>query len=492
MSIPKNESGITFVETMESILTNEHTFTLADAAPAPEPSRGGRPREYPTFLVLLIDAMANGDLGFQSVRKVMDTLSTDLIWNHARHVLEAAYPNDPSRRLPAKPPSRTWFHKRLKAGVLDSLNDLRAALTDTGIVTARELGLLDPDGPGSYANPHRSRVIVADGKVIETLNKVTPGDTRKVEIEDPNTGEVSIEERIRRCDPDVKFYVDGTGANVLGHKFWHAEVRHEDFNHSRVVLAVDHVPGEKDEQNSENHIAVRNLLALSTRVPGATAVALDDCLGGEEKAELQRRTGWIVSSPVTAKRVDKSTGERVEKTAKVELRKVTFEDGHTEEIELWANGGWVALEVLTAEGTSVLANLRWLDTFNRKNDDGTYRCYVKYGITSGDGQVIATVTTRTDTNKNDRVGARNRHLNRSELIRQLPPGHPTYKRLKGYRASDSEGINSGIDAGLYLQRARSLGAGPQLFNLLTRAHALNSIALRRHRLRYAEPLPLAA
>ena len=40
---------------------------------------------------------------------------------------------------------------------------------------ARELGLLDPDGPGSWTHPDLSRMLHADGKVITPLFRARPG-----------------------------------------------------------------------------------------------------------------------------------------------------------------------------------------------------------------------------------------------------------------------------------------------------------------------------
>ena len=42
---------------------------------------------------------------------------------------------------------------------------------------ARQLGLLDPDGPGSWTHPDLSRMLYADGKVITPLFRAKPGDT---------------------------------------------------------------------------------------------------------------------------------------------------------------------------------------------------------------------------------------------------------------------------------------------------------------------------
>jgi len=65
--------------------------------------------------------------------------------------------------------------------------------------------------------------------------------------------------------------------------------------------------------------------------------------------------------------------------------------------------------------------------------------------------------------------------NRAENVRQIPPGDPSYQLVYG-RREDAESINRAIDDHGYLQRARSVGAQRQLFDLLCHAVRTNLIA----------------
>jgi hypothetical protein len=67
--------------------------------------------------------------------------------------------------------------------VLDELQALHRRIATS---QARELGLLDPDGPGSWTHPDPSRMLHADGKVVTPLFKARPGEVRV----DKTTGEV--------------------------------------------------------------------------------------------------------------------------------------------------------------------------------------------------------------------------------------------------------------------------------------------------------------
>ena len=184
---------------------------------------------------------------------------------HPQH-RAGTFPDDPSKWLPDDPPCRTWYNKRRNPITDAALDLLRQRLTNSAIGIAREVGLLDPDGPGTPTHPDASRMIYHDGKAIRQLFNGTPGDTREVKVVDPETGEVRIEERPVRADPDAKVHITGDNRQVHGCKFWAAAIRGDD-PFTRVILAVDSVPGVKDEQNSEADIAIKNLLELAPEYP---------------------------------------------------------------------------------------------------------------------------------------------------------------------------------------------------------------------------------
>jgi hypothetical protein len=65
----------------------------------------------------------------------------------------------------------------------------------SAIDQARSLGLLDPDGPGSWTRPDLSRMLYADGKVVTPLFRAKP-DTR---ILNKQTGELPARPGPRRA-----------------------------------------------------------------------------------------------------------------------------------------------------------------------------------------------------------------------------------------------------------------------------------------------------
>jgi len=91
---------------------------------------------------------------------------------------------------------------------------------------------------------------------------------------------------------------------------------------------------------------------------------------------------------------------------------------------------------------------------------------------------------RLDTTDEDKA----RKLNRSENVRQIPPGDPDFKRIYP-RRSDAESINRSLDDSMWLGRAHSKGAKRQSVNLLGFALMTNGIALHLHRERQAAAPP---
>jgi hypothetical protein len=473
--------GVSDLERVAAVFSNPDLYALADGLVVRERMNGGRPRVYPDYLVLGFSYLA--DI-YQSARAAATELHEPYLWDYICGIVKEQFPDDPSKWLPEKPPCRTWYHKRRNPITDTALDVLRARFTVSAIGTAREIGLLDPDGPGTPTHPDASRMIYHDGKAIPQLFNGAPGDTRQVRVADPATGEVHIEERPVRADPDAKEHITGDNRQIHGCKFWHAEVRGDD-PFSRVTLAVDYVPGVRDEHNSEADIATKNLLALATRVPGAQGAICDTVLRGTHIDVLERATGWIVMAPVTAASVDKKTKERTEKERYLRTETFAYPDGTSKEIDIWTSGGRLCRAEYADEGTRVLVPLKRVANPVRPNGGGTFRNYVECEVPDPRGGKPKRIMERTYQKPDDG------DFNRPENIRQIPPGDPDYTRLMG-RRSDAESSNRQIDDHLYLRRARSLGAKRQLFDLIAHAFVENSVARYRHRLATGPPGELAA
>src|SRR5690606_21695799 len=72
---------------------------------------------------------------------------------------------------------------------------------------AIEMGICDPDGPGSLSHPHPLRTLTSDGKVITPLSRAKPS----TPIVDRTTGEIVD---YRKADHTAKLHVTGGGPGL--------------------------------------------------------------------------------------------------------------------------------------------------------------------------------------------------------------------------------------------------------------------------------------
>ncbi len=213
-------------------MRHEEIYRLGKLIPSPPPELGGRPRAYPDFMQPAFDAFTTV---YRSARNAEAQIGHPLVWEFIRRLVHERFPEDPSMWLRDKPMKRhNWIYtKDTYLTDPDLQRRQRDLHEELACEQAVELGLCDPDGPGSLTHPDESRTIYADGKVVTPLYKAKPGDT-KVDIE---TGETTR----RRHDPDADLHVVGGGNMEYGNKFEILSVRGKE-PHERVILSVDHVP----------------------------------------------------------------------------------------------------------------------------------------------------------------------------------------------------------------------------------------------------------
>src|SRR5260370_6452474 len=152
---------------------------------------------------------------------------------------------------------------------------------------ARELGLMDPEGSGSWTHPDLGRMLYSDGKVITPLYKTRPGD----EWVDKKTGEI----RQRRYEPDADLHFEGTGESAYGTKFVMVAARSEDIR-GRMSLDMEWVP----DKGGEAKVAMGCFRRLHPLVPGAQGVIYDTALRGTHHQVLLREMGLMPVNRVTA------------------------------------------------------------------------------------------------------------------------------------------------------------------------------------------------
>ena len=152
---------------------------------------------------------------------------------------------------------------------------------------ARELGLMDPEGPGSFTHPSLSRMLHADCKVVTPLFKGREGETWV----NKKTGEI----RQVRYEPDADLHFEGTGETAYGTKFVIVAARSEEVR-GRIILDAEWVP----EAGGEAKVAMGCFARLRPLVPGAQGVVYDTALRGVHHQTLLREHGWLPVNRVTA------------------------------------------------------------------------------------------------------------------------------------------------------------------------------------------------
>ena len=189
-----NNNGVSSLDRVEAIIRNVAIYELAKLVPQREPGDNGRPRDFPDYMLLLFDALISV---YGSARKVEAELSHRYIWKIIRRLVKKQFPNDPSMHLPAYRYKRHHYEYGRNRYLTDpvilaQLQELHRALAAE---QARELGLFDPSGEGSFTHPSLDRLLYADGKVVAPLYKATPGTTRV----NKETGEIKSVRLRSRC-----------------------------------------------------------------------------------------------------------------------------------------------------------------------------------------------------------------------------------------------------------------------------------------------------
>ena len=407
---------------------------------------------------------------YGSGRRVEAELGHPYIWRHLAQLVQRRFPNDPAMWLPKKP-MRRHHYLYGRGTYLASpkiLERIGAVHRELATAQARQTGLLDPNGAGSWTHPDLKRSLHADGKVVTPLFKAKPGE----KIVNKSTGEI----RHPRVEADASLHIEGTGEAAWGCKFVIVAARDTHPN-SRIITDVAFVPA----PGGEAARAVEMFARLHPYVPGAQAVIYDGALRGVHHQHFLRHLGLVTVSHVTAKmalrnKANKSR-KRVEKRVFLESRTVPTSAGPAE-IKIFTHGGQIGIGELDDTGEIAFTALQRIRTHRTRAKTGMYRWYNDYRLPPAAGG--GTITIRLHGNEDDTK----RRFNRTENIRPIPPGDPDFERLYP-RRNDSESINRHFDDTLWLRRAHSVGHHRQTLNLLTYALGVNALTLHLHRQRQA-------
>ena len=198
--------------------------------------RPGRPREYGVSSVLAYEVTASH---FGSYSAAQDNLADPANYRRLCEAVEAAHPDRPEWRLPAKPMNRSKHYRFRKDHLDDGLyEELHSFVRSLAVEVAVAVGMIAADDKNSYTYP--SPAIAGDATLISALFKThhtkaaLPGKKKKRTDFDAIT---------RHSNNPKAVGSAGHNATILGMRNPHGN--------ERVILDVDlagHDP--PDEQNS--------------------------------------------------------------------------------------------------------------------------------------------------------------------------------------------------------------------------------------------------
>lgn len=470
----RSSTALTTSEQIRAVFSHRALYEIA--AVVPEKDRVGRPRLFPTYLLLGYGVLARV---FRSGARAGQELTDPAVWRVIRETVETAIDElgldvpPPGTRPPDWPAFRYARDKYLTDPVIQDA--MLEVFTELAVAQARSQGLLDPCGPGSLCHPHPTRTVYGDGTVIRPMYR--PPRARRTT--DPRTGRTVITyldeagkpvpNPGRRYDPDAADY-HGHAGPVHGQNYVAWSVRGPGA-HQRVVLAVDRVPRPGQEADAAVSAFKRLHEVAGT---GIQAVVYDGAMRGAHIDELMTRCGVVVINKVhasakTAARRGKSTSPRWYTLGTWEHEAGGEQCTH----HLAAVDGAVSEVALDDAGAPVvLSRLHRAQVKRPRRGSGRWHFNVAYTVPCPHEAFQAWVTPHALAGQTDHK--------RADAVRVIAEGEPDFTTLYGLR-NDAESFNAQLKKTLLVDRAMSLGARRQLLDVLCFAvlhNALNEFRAR--------------
>lgn len=349
----------------------------------------------------------------------------------------------------------TYRHVRDHLTHDDVLPELLDRFTHHSVHLAHQVGLLDPNGPGSRTRPHPSRTIYGDGTIVRPLYRPT------------NTG---------RTDPDAEQHTRHDG-HVWGNDLVIIATRGPE-PHRRVILALGrvHEPGHEADTAVE---LIRNVHRHAG--DGIHAVVYDGAMRGIHHDTIMTELGLIVINKVHP--LTNDDGNRTWRT--VPLGQWTHTIGrrrctHT----LVTHNGAIHDTTLDDAGNAHLSDPLPRQQIRRyPRPDGGHRFTLGVHVPCPRQPFTAWISPHPQPGDNS--------TGRPDQMRLIPPGDPHFQTLYGLR-NDSEAINSKYKRTLVFDRAAARGWRRQLLDLCGWAILTNTMAWHRHATTTTGTAPAAA
>ena len=422
------------------------TAERLDAALTLDPTRGGRPRRYPTVCAVIWNQLIKIFGSSRQVEVELGCVESGW-WQQIRDAAAAR-----GIELPVEPMRR--YHFEWLRNTYVEADEGHAAMGDAfredAALSAVLIGLCDPDGDGSLTHPSPNRVVVGDGKVVTPRFKTNPRNRNKL---NKRTGEI----RTVQADPDAKLHVTGGGERVFGTKFVLLSAR-GDHRNQRIILDVAYSPS---NEAADALAALERTLPL---LPGAQAVAYDGAFRGVHLRPLMKRHGVVPVSRL-------HSGQHGQVPDRY-YGKATVLGGTATEIDVHIVNGAPCARTFTVDGEPITAPLARVKT-ERRGRPGAHRFYNVYTVPTDLGG--GTIRLRLDQAEDDVATG----FNREEHLRAIPPDDPDHAAIYG-RRNDTESGNRLLDDSMLRERAHTVGWRRQLLDVMCWAAVRNAVAVWQH------------
>jgi len=469
------------LEVIRAVMSHRGIYELG--ALIPDRSITGRPLAHPGYLLIAFGMLARH---YRSGARAHAELGQSQIWNHL--VEQAFLAREEIGEELWRPPGTepvswpAWRYARDTYLANDrALEAMAEIFTPLALIDARSIGLLQPKGPGSWAHPHRSRMIYGDGTVIRPIYRPPlavrvdaligdlDADAEGKVLRYPNqaTGEL-LTKPVRRYDPDGLLHHGHTGP-VHGTNLVSFYAR-GDLPNQRIILGLDTVRSPGQEAATAVGLGLRIAELVGD---GAMAFVYDGALRGVHIETLMSQAGMLVINKVHASASGLLTASG--KKVRTQLLDIFVHDGILGPCrhQVGLIDGAVT-ELVTNDRGEVLPGevLERVQVKRSHRGSGLFHFNVAYRIIcSGDptGGFLIWISPHATKAGNH---------SRPDQMRVIPEVDPDFARLYGLRP-DSESANALLKRGLICDRSPSLGRKRLMVDMT--CFSLLHNAITRHR-----------
>ena len=420
----------------------------------------GRRSTTTTAAVMVLDLAATLT---GSIRSAAVYLEDPATWQRLVNVAKEAWPDNPLRRLPSQPASRSQhgrFRSRHFTAAPEQTEAIRELTRLLAVDAASEIDLFSP-GSGSFSRPGRDQTIAGDATYVKAAFN-----TNDPTLTDPITGEV----RTRRVDDDATW----TAGNEKSPGYHLVDaVAQGTTPGARIILDATLRPHGTGDGAVFCDLVEAIQHDLSRHGREAYAATYDMALhAADQDRLLDLGLIPVAKVPLTKKK------ERAQR--RLGPHTFTLSDGTHQSFDVIAVDGTPHIEVPTTDGLCPVM-LERAQTKRRRRKNGAYEVASFWRIPDEPVVAIRLVgaTARIRNQSTRKELNRSTPKPRTRTLRVIPPSDPSYREIFGTRES-TESMHQHWKATLVNKRARTVGANRLRHAFHCYQMSVNITTLLRH------------